>query len=687
MLPALNQTLRRHSSHAALAALLLSAGVSAAQEVPLADRLIEIDEVSRVTPQRALDQLAELQARVVASSPAERARYLTVSSNIQHKLGKLKEAVALCDQAIVIGTSIHDKDVIASAMLSKAYVTFSLGETAKSHQLIWDAEKFASDTKDVRLRVNALISSGDSYAEDGNFPLALSKLQTAATFARKSGNPLLTVIAMRSLALLYDQMREYDKGFEALDEGIRAAREVSNPEGRLSLLKSAEYALAMDSDQIQRALKAELSALDLQRKLGADHLIGVTLVNLADCYLKLGKYHKALSYAEQALEQARALNNENLAATALVNIGQSYLSMGRIAEGKASMQEGMARYEKTGNKPYLQSALYEYGEALERVGDLAGANEAYRRERTLTNELFEKRRQKAIMELQERYESDKRLREIDLLRRENQVKSTELDNRRLQQRIWWLLILVFGLVATVVGLLYRKVRQANTQLEEKNHLLKQQSSLDPLTTLYNRRHFQEYMRGHGHQAIDRSVDSVKEDTVSALFLLDVDHFKHINDAYGHGAGDAVLREVAGALREILRETDMIVRWGGEEFLAFLPAVPRGSLEEVARRLLEGIAERTVDYHGNILSVRVSIGYAPFPLTPSSAPSSWEHAVNIVDMALYMAKSHGRNRAYGVRSIAPGAEPDIEQDIEKAWRSGKVDICVVVGQQTPLRAVH
>jgi diguanylate cyclase (GGDEF)-like protein len=153
---------------------------------------------------------------------------------------------------------------------------------------------------------------------------------------------------------------------------------------------------------------------------------------------------------------------------------------------------------------------------------------------------------------------------------------------------------VFALSAVIVYFLYRKVRQANAQLEEKNLELKQQSARDPLTALYNRRHFQEFMRGHQEIAQRRQAN---EEMVSALYLLDVDHFKHINDTYGHGAGDAVLREISDALREILRETDMIVRWGGEEFLAFLPAVKRSSLDDVARRLLNGIPARSIDYQG------------------------------------------------------------------------------------------
>ena len=682
---------------APLLSLLLASGLAAAvptaappSSSPLRRQLAEIQEITRLDPQRALPMLDKLAAELPAATPGEHADFLSLSCIAQHRLGHGELALPLCEQALALGRKHGDKDAIARALLAKAYALFAMNEMAQSHQLVWEAEKLAMDSQDRELRIRAMVSSSDSFAEDGNFPSALNRIQAAVTQARQSGDPLLTVITLNSLAYLYNQMREHAKAFDTLDEAYRAAKSLGSP-GRLAILKNTEYGVAVDSGQIQRALKVMGEELALARQIGAAAMIGTALVNLSDCQLKLRNHHAALSYAQQALEQARKISDERLMATARLNIGQANLALGHLAEGKKSIEEGMAWYEKSGHKPDLQMMLTEYGDALERAGDYAAALGAYHRERTLSNELFETRRQKAMLELQEKYEADKRQRQIESLRQENQVKSTELDNRRLQQRVWWLLAMVFALASAIVFMLYRKVRQTNAQLKEKNLELAQQSARDPLTGLYNRRHFQDYMRGHqeGERRINGNVMGINpqgDDMVSALFLLDVDHFKHINDTYGHGAGDAVLREIATGLREILRETDMIVRWGGEEFLAFLPAVPRGGLDEVALRLLSGIPARTIDYQGTPLAVNVSIGFAPFPLARGTA-LSWERAVNIVDMALYLAKGHGRNRAYGVRGLKrldPAAMQEVEQDIERAWRAGLVDVSVVQGDMPVLR---
>ncbi|UVW28074.1 GGDEF domain-containing protein [Massilia sp. H6] len=650
---------------------------------PLAQRLADIREINKYAGKRALPLLQAIEAEGRAAPLPERIEFLNQLSNAYDAVGKLDEANAVADELVALGRQYENNAALAKGLLRKAYMAYRGSELAESHRLVWEAEKLAATTDDAELKVRAAISSGDSWAEEGNFPKALERLQTAATMARKNGDPVQVVMSLNALISLYGQMREYDKGFEALAEALEAAQKTNSP-GRMATLKHAEYGLAVSTGQYQRGLKALLESLAIERSIGADSMVAYSLVNLSDCYLKLRDYRNAATYAEQAVAAARTLNDAGLEATARLNLGQAYLALGRVAEGKRHIEAGMTAYENLGDQPELQIVLVEYGQALERMGDLPGALRAYHRERKISNELFQKRRQRAVLDLQEKYETEKKQRQIELLRSENEVN-------RLQQRIIWLLAAIFALTAVVVGLLYRKVRHANAQLFEKNKELKQQSVRDPLTGLYNRRHFLDYMRSEPQpqpQPSMRAAGAIASEQCGGLFLLDVDHFKHINDTYGHAAGDAVLTAISASLREILRETDMIVRWGGEEFLAFLPTVPRHRLDEVAQRILSGISAVSIAHGGHTLAVNVSIGFAPFPLAYGDEVLPWERAVNVVDMALYLAKAHGRNRAYCVRSLGDPAEvslEDIEQNLERAWRNGQVDLSVVHGTVLEQRA--
>ncbi|MDY0978011.1 diguanylate cyclase [Massilia sp. CFBP9012] len=692
MFAVLHCAFARSRFHALALALCVAAPMAFASGVlPLDQRIAEIRELNRFVPERALPKLKALEAEVRNAPLAQRIEFLNQLAMARHGLGHHGQSFTLANELIALGREYDHAGALAKGLLMQGYSAFAQHRPSEAHRLVWEAEKLANTTDDIDLRVRAAISSGESHAEEGNLPSALERLQAAAALARTKGEPVHVVMALNSLVRLYAQMREPEKGFGLLDEAFAAARKADSP-GRMATIRNAEYGLAIDTGQRERALRALQEGLALERSIGATKRVAVSLINLSDFYLKTGAYKQAAGYAEQAVAAARPLNDRKLDATAHLNLGQAYLGTGRLAEGKRQIELGMAGYEGIGDKPELQNALVEYGLALERAGDLPGALQAYHRERKISNELFERRRQQAMLDLQEKYEGDKKQRQIELLRSENLIKSTEIDNRRLQQRVWWLLVAVFALTATVVGLLYRKVRHANAQLHEKNRELKQQSVRDPLTGLYNRRHFLEYMRALPATGVEANEQSDEQTGGGALFLLDVDHFKNINDTYGHAAGDAVLTTIAARLCEILRETDMIVRWGGEEFLAYLPTAPAGTsgLDEVAGRILAGIGATVVDHGGTALSVNVSIGYAPFPLSVGKQNLAWERVVNLVDMALYLAKSHGRNRAYGVRGFADDrlASIDaIEQNLEHAWRAGQVDLSVVMGEREPLKAAN
>jgi diguanylate cyclase (GGDEF)-like protein len=163
-------------------------------------------------------------------------------------------------------------------------------------------------------------------------------------------------------------------------------------------------------------------------------------------------------------------------------------------------------------------------------------------------------------------------------------------------------------------------------------------------------------------------------------LIDIDHFKETNDRYGHAVGDAVLVTVAQRLRDTLRETDMIVRWGGEEFLVFA-TTKADQMDEIAARILQSISAQPITLRDNVIRTAASIGYVPVPLPPADVPLSWDRAIGLVDMALYMAKVNGRNRAYGIRRLVKSDAETLasaERDLEHAFKAGLVEMHVLYG---------
>jgi diguanylate cyclase (GGDEF)-like protein len=160
------------------------------------------------------------------------------------------------------------------------------------------------------------------------------------------------------------------------------------------------------------------------------------------------------------------------------------------------------------------------------------------------------------------------------------------------------------------------------------------SSRDALTGLANRRNFE--------SAIARETDRVARSGEPALLLMvDIDHFKGINDQHGHHAGDLVIRAVAQALAQCVRPMDLVARLGGEEFSIILPNCPPAFGAAVAERLRQHVESRSVTLvGGQTLGCTVSVGGAYAPQWVRSTPSVW---MERADLQLYRAKSEGRNR--------------------------------------------
>ncbi len=190
------------------------------------------------------------------------------------------------------------------------------------------------------------------------------------------------------------------------------------------------------------------------------------------------------------------------------------------------------------------------------------------------------------------------------------------------------------------------------ELADKNEELRQLSLSDSLTKLRNRRFLSEMMPVEIDTLRRVNFEGQKngQGNLFALgfMMVDLDHFKKVNDTYGHDVGDRVLQQTAAAFREVVRGSDIVARWGGEEFLILLKEIKRGMLGMMARRVLRKVRDMRVDLDGGqSLSCTCSIGFAYFPGHREADRVHWEDVVKLADKALYMAKDAGRDRALGL----------------------------------------
>ncbi len=188
------------------------------------------------------------------------------------------------------------------------------------------------------------------------------------------------------------------------------------------------------------------------------------------------------------------------------------------------------------------------------------------------------------------------------------------------------------------------VRLAQTQVDDANkkveslkqqmEKVKQEIIIDPLTRTYNRRAYDEKIKQEmmGFQRYSRPT---------ALAIVDIDHFKNVNDTYGHRTGDGVLRILSGVMKKEIREIDVLARYGGEEFALILPHTSYEQALDVTERIRRKVEESRFTYKSKPFSVTISIGVGTL-----RAEDTLETYVERVDQALYRAKNSGRNRVVG-----------------------------------------
>jgi len=591
--------------------------------------------------------------------------------------GDTANAAELADRLEEEAAGSRDPAGQATALLIRSAIESSTGDAARSTALANEAHELATTSGDAYLRYWAALALGTSARLRGLPEVAMTNLQEALSLAEAAGDPYRRSSALYQLSVLQLALKNGPAALAASNTAFKDG-EAAKSAYAMANARMAESAVMELLGRPARELAAMEEALAIARTARSQVAEARALVNLSDIRLRRKQYGEALDLARRSLQLAQALDNPSLAATSKANTGFSLLGLGRVAEGKRLTDEALAEYERTGATAEIAELIGEYGRNLEQIGDYKGALALYHRERKLNDEIAIQTRQRALLEVQEKYETERRRREIDLLNRENELKTVEIANRVMVQRIWWLLAGLFAVSFVVVALLYRKLRQTNELLASKNAELSVQSTRDPLTALYNRRYFQNLIAAEeAHPEHRRRED---DGMARALLLIDIDHFKETNDRYGHALGDAVLVAVADRLRSTLRESDTIVRWGGEEFLVYA-ATKADRIDDIAARILRAISAQPITLHDKVIRTTLSIGYMTMPLPPSRAPLSWDRAIGLIDMALYMAKVNGRNRAYGIkRLLRDDAEAlaAAERDLEHAWEAGLVEMQVLYG---------
>jgi diguanylate cyclase (GGDEF)-like protein len=461
--------------------------------------------------------------------------------------------------------------------------------------------------------------------------------------------------------------RDLQRAVAMSTEGYALAQRIGFTYLMAVLRVNETYARSELKDDVAPRRAALYDTLRLTRSApGLEDVELTALINLSNFHNDEHQYQTALQFARQAEALALKRHEEISRAFAFVNQGVALVHLGDTEAGLALVRQAVDIADHKGLKQETADLLAQLVDASEAAGRPHEALQAMRRWAKLNGELTRTQREQAVLALQEQYSVERKTREIERLQLENGKHAAELAARTSQQRLWAVLAVAVTLAALCLAQWLTLARRRARALEADNAKLSEQSSHDPLTGVFNRRYCEVLMarlaREH-HASL-------------GLMLLDVDFFKAVNDTHGHAAGDAVLVEVARRLKELLREDDAVVRWGGEEFLLVLPGTPAEALPVVAERVLGAIALDPIEVDGATLWVQVSGGAVACPAWPEQR---WEQALQVADLALYLSKSGGRHRVTCLNAVADGASHELlQRDLGAARDAGQATLRVVPG---------
>jgi len=527
------------------------------------------------------------------------------------RAGDARTALQALERARALFGPAHDRRGLALCDEVKAIQLRRIGEFAASRRLQADIDKRGDLGYGPCERFIALNSRAITHKLLGHVDEALRDFYGSVEAAQASGLSGPRITALTNLGGYHQDLFNLEDARLLSEQALRAARDAGSAMNIVTAAVNLIFTYHAAGQMAEaRAMAGYL--LDNESELPAGALDRHALP-LALAHLAVGEIDQAQHYLSNGA--VTAVGNGDgvtcwawLQARCLLARGDAALAR-ETAEG--TLNERAARKQMDAPYEFMQ-LLNVAADACEALGDTPAALAHVRRAHLVYEELVGRSARARHLALQANHELAQAQRERDLAR--DSHRSVEHDRRRLVQ--------------------LNEALQAQVLETEMLHArLREQALRDPLTGLHNRRYLFEMAPG--------LLDLARRQAAAlCVVLIDLDHFKLLNDTYGHHAGDAVLQRFATLLAQMLRRSDVVCRHGGEEFVAVMPDIDASGAQTMLTRLLEAYqAQQQEMGRRKLPRCSFSAGIAVFP----THGSSLEQLLSRADRALYSAKARGRAR--------------------------------------------
>ena len=605
-----------------------------------------------------------LEARLVnLSEPSVRLEVLNALA-WELRYADAKHALELSEEAHGLARGLGDRRGLAYSLRNRGFCLFRLSDYDAALAHASEALGLFETLDDARGLESTLSALGAVHIMTGELTTALEFLLRARRICETLNDKAREVVIFNNIGAVHFYLGDYQSALACHLRTLKSLEDrhaPGDPLSRSRSLNNVGFTLYKLGD-FNEALRYLIEALELLETLQDNHAKGSTLNNIGLVHYALGEFERAGAYYRQSLALREAIGDRQGVGEATGNLGALYARLeqpqaeayflkslaikrevgdnkslsetllalgewltrrGELGEARSTLEEALAVARTAGAKNDQYRAHQAIAELCKRAGDVEGALSHFERYCALKDEVFNETSASKMAGLRITFEAERKERESAY-----RLKNVELSRANAE-----------------LEALTASLREADREKSELLVRLEKQAREDPLTGLYNRRHFVERFEAERARA-------KRFRTPLSVALLDIDHFKSVNDTFSHGVGDEVLRVLARLLRKHTRSVDVVARHGGEEFALLFPETDAEGARAACETVRHAVQTHPWASLHPKLNVTVSVGVASLAglsearARPHEGHGEYETLLSLVDKKLYEAKQGGRNRVCG-----------------------------------------
>ncbi len=595
-------------------------------------------------------------------------------------LHKYQKALDNFNQSLQLREDIGNKIEIANSLMNIGVAYKYLNKHKNALQYHLRSLKIKEENGDSEESLaTSLNYIGIAYYDLSKYDKAIEYLVNSLNLIEKTDNERLAAQTMNNIGLLYKKLNKFEKALEFYENSLDIKRRLDDDEGIANSLNSIGI-IHRNLKHYYKALDYYQQALEIITELGNKQHLANALNNIAVIYLQLDGYGKALEFYRKSLEINEEINNSYGIANTLHNISEIYILQEDYDNAIITLDVGLKISKDISAYDLMKDYYNAFSILYNKKKDFQNALKYKQLHSEMIEKIFSEESGKKIAEVQGIYDIKKKEEKIDLLKKDKEIlkdKTLNLENEKKileestalkdaeiihltkEQELWELkltrqrdiirMTIAFALfIILIVFLLYNRfrlkkkiikqlalindeIKKKNAELLQTKERLTQQARTDPLTNLANRRDMHERLE-YEKKRFERNEESF------VLVMGDIDNFKMINDTHGHEAGDLVLKTISALMKKTLRKQDIVSRWGGEEFLLYLPETDLNGGKIASDKVRKHISKTKFEYKGKIIPVTITFGVCEYDTILDI-----NECISKADAALYKGKKNGKNQ--------------------------------------------